>query len=220
MTGMAEGEVKLREQICLLAKSIFDRGLTGGSTGNISARTADGGLLVSPTGTSFGRLDPARLSRFDADGTLIGGDRPTKEMPLHSAFYDTRSSAGAVVHLHSCHSVALSMLPDVDPDNLLPPLTPYALMKLGKVKLLPFFLPGDPAMGEAVRGLAGKRSAVMLANHGPVVAGKDVEAACNAIEEMEDTARLALLTRGMNPRMLTPDQVGRLVTEFDVEWDE
>ena len=220
MTGMAEGEAKLREQICLLAKSIFDRGLTGGSTGNISARTADGGLLVSPTGTSFGRLDPARLSRFDADGTLIGGDSPTKEMPLHSAFYDTRSSAGAVVHLHSCHSVALSMLPDVDPDNLLPPLTPYALMKLGKVKLLPFFLPGDPAMGEAVRGLAGKRSAVMLANHGPVVAGKDVEAACNAIEEMEDTARLALLTRGMNPRMLTPDQVGRLVTEFDVEWDE
>ena len=220
MTGMAEGEAKLREQICLLAKSIFDRGLTGGSTGNISARTADGGLLVSPTGTSFGRLDPARLSRFDADGTLIGGDSPTKEMPLHSAFYDTRSSAGAVVHLHSCHSVALSMLPDVNPDNFLPPLTPYAVMKLGKVKLLPFFLPGDPAMGEAVRGLAGKRSAVMLANHGPVVAGKDVEAACNAVEELEDTARLALLTRGMNPRMLTPDQVGRLVTEFDVEWDE
>jgi len=217
---MAEGEAKLREQICLLAKSIFDRGLTGGSTGNISARTADGGLLVSPTGTSFGRLDPARLSRFDADGTLIGGDSPTKEMPLHSAFYDTRSSAGAVVHLHSCHSVALSMLPDVDPDNFLPPLTPYAVMKLGKVKLLPFFLPGDPEMGEAVRGLAGKRSAVMLANHGPVVAGKDVEAACNAVEELEDTARLALLTRGMNPRMLTPDQVGRLVTEFDVEWDE
>ena len=220
MTGMAEGEAKLREQICLLAKSIFDRGLTGGSTGNISARTADGGLLVSPTGTSFGRLDPARLSRFGADGTLIGGDSPTKEMPLHSAFYDTRSSAGAVVHLHSCHSVALSMLPDVDPDNFLPPLTPYAVMKLGKVKLLPFFLPGDPEMGEAVRGLAGKRSAVMLANHGPVVAGKDVEAACNAVEELEDTARLALLTRGMNPRMLTPDQVGRLVTEFDVEWDE
>ena len=220
MTGMAAGEARLREQICLLAKSIFDRGLTGGSTGNISARTADGGLLVSPTGTSFGRLDPARLSRFDADGALIGGDSPTKEMPLHSAFYDTRTSVGAVVHLHSCHSVALSMMEDVDPDNFLPPLTPYAIMKLGKVKLLPFFLPGDPAMGEAVRGLAGKRSAVMLANHGPVVAGKDVEAACNAVEELEDTARLALMTRGMNPRMLTPDQVGRLVTEFDVEWDE
>ena len=212
-------ETRLREQICLLAKSMFDRGLTGGSTGNISARTEDGGLLVSPTGTSFGRLDPGRLSRFDAQGQHISGDAPTKEMPLHSAFYDTRSTAGAVVHLHSCHSVALSMLPDADEDNFLPPLTPYAIMKLGRVKLLPFFLPGDPAMGEAVRGLAGKRSAVMLANHGPVVAGKDIEAACNAIEELEDTARLAMMLRGTQPRMLTPDQVRALVTKFDVEWD-
>ena len=213
-------DTALREQICLLAKSMFDRGLTGGSTGNISARTEDGGLLVSPTGTSFGRLDPARLARFDEFGQHLDGDMPTKEMPLHSAFYDTRSTAGAVVHLHSCHSVALSMMEDIDPDNFLPPLTPYAIMKLGKVQLLPFFLPGDPAMGDAVRGLAGKRSAVMLANHGPVVAGKDVEAACNAIEELEDTARLALITRGTNPRMLTGDQVAKLVTKFDVEWDE
>ncbi|SMX50808.1 3-oxo-tetronate 4-phosphate decarboxylase [Maliponia aquimaris] len=210
---------RLRETMCLLARSMFDRGLTGGSTGNISARTADGGLLVSPTGTSFGRLDPARLSRFDAAGRLVDGDPPTKEMPLHSAFYDTRSTAGAVVHLHACHSVALSMMPEVDPDNFLPPLTPYAIMKLGKVKLLPFFLPGDPAMGEAVRGLAGKRSAVMLANHGPVVAGKDLEAACNAIEELEDTARLAMMTRGMSPRGLSEDEVARLVRTFDVEWD-
>ena len=214
------GEAKLREQICLLATSIFDRGLTGGSTGNISARTDDGGLLVSPTGTSFGRLDPARLSRFDAGGKLVDGDAPTKEMPLHTAFYETRSKAGAVVHLHSCHSVALSMLPDVDPDNFLPPLTPYGIMKLGRVKLLPFFLPGDAAIGEAVRGLAGKRSAVMLANHGPVVAGKDVEAACNAVEELEDTARLALMTRGMNPRLLDEAQIRSLVTKFDIEWDE
>lgn len=213
-------EASLRELMCELARSMFDRGLTGGSTGNISARTPDGGLLVSPTGTSFGRLDPARLSRFDASGVLIGGDRPTKEMPLHAAFYDTRSTAGAVVHLHSCHSVAWSMMPEVDEDDFLPPLTPYAIMKLGKVKLLPFFRPGDPLMGEVVRGLAGKRSAVMLANHGPVVAGKDVEAACYAIEELEDTARLALLTRGLNPRMLTRAQVQDLVTRFDVEWEE
>ena len=213
-------ETRLREQICLLAKSLFDRGLTHGSTGNISARTPDGGLLVSPTGTSFGRLDPGRLSRFDAQGTLVDGDKPTKEMPLHTAFYDTRTTAGAVVHLHSTHSVALSMLPDTDPDDFLPPMTPYAIMKLGKVRLLPFFLPGDPAMGEAVRGLVGKRSAVMLANHGPVVAAKDVEAACNAIEELEETAKLALLLRGLNPQMLTPDQVRTVVTKFDVEWDE
>lgn len=212
-------EAALREQICLLAKSLFDRGLTHGSTGNISARTDDGGLLVSPSGTSFGRLDPGRLSRFDASGRLISGDPPTKEMPLHSAFYETRSTAGAVVHLHSCHAVAWSMMPDADPDDFLPPLTPYGIMRLGRVKLLPFFLPGDPATGEAVRGLAGKRSAVMLANHGPVVAGKDIEAACNAIEELEDTARLAMMLRGTAARALTQAQVQAVVTAFDVEWE-
>ena len=199
---------------------MFDRGLTGGSTGNISARTDDGGLLVSPTGTSFGRLDPARLARFDANGRFIDGDKPTKEMPLHSAFYDTRTTTGAVVHLHSCHSVAWSMMPEVDPDNFLPHMTPYSIMKLGKVKLLPFFMPGDPAMGAAVRGLAGKRSAVMLANHGPVVAGTDVEAACNAIEELEDTAKLAMLMRGYDAKMLTAEQVNQVVTQFNVEWEK
>ncbi|SHI74849.1 Ribulose-5-phosphate 4-epimerase/Fuculose-1-phosphate aldolase [Palleronia salina] len=212
-------ETRLREDLCLLAKSLFDRGLTHGSTGNISARTPDGGLLVSPTGSSFGRLDPARLSKFDDQGNHIAGDRPTKEMPLHTAFYDTRGTTGAVVHLHSTHSVALSLLDGADEDNFLPPLTPYAIMQLGKVKLLPVFLPGDPAMGDAVRGLAGKRSAVMLAHHGPVVAGKDPQAACNAIEELEETAKLALLTRGMNARPLTDDQVQAVVTKFDVKWD-
>lgn len=210
----------LRERICTLARSLFDRGLTHGSTGNISARTEDGGLLVSPTGTSFGSLDPARLSRFDAAGNHVGGDRPTKEMPLHSAFYATRNRTAAVVHLHSCHSVAWSALPDADPDDFLPPITPYAFMQLGRVKLLPYFRPGDPAIGEAVRGLAGKRSAVMLANHGPVVAGLDLEAACNAIEELEATARLALLLRGTTPNMLTADQVAELVRLHDLAWDD
>lgn len=212
-------EARLREQMCALAKSMFDRGLTHGSTGNISARTTEGRLLVSPTGTSFGRLDPARLSCFDATGRHIDGDPPTKEMPLHSAFYDTRTQTRAVVHLHSCHAVALSMISNPDEDDFLPPLTPYAVMQLGRVKLLPFFRPGDPAMGAAVRGLAGKRSAVMLASHGPVVAGKDVEAACNAIEELEATARLAMLTRGLYPRLLTSAQLRDVVTTFNVEWD-
>ena len=219
-------EAALRESMCVLAASLFERGYTHGSTGNISARTPDGGLLVSPTGTSFGRLDPSRLSRFDASGTLIGGDPPTKEMPLHAAFYDTRSTAGAVVHLHSTHSVALSMMPEYGggkagaADDFLPPLTPYAIMKLGRVKLLPFFLPGDRAMGEAVRGLAGRRSAVMLANHGPVVAARDVEAAVNAVEELEETARLAMLTRGLDPTALTGAQLRGVVTAFDVAWDD
>ena len=213
-------EAALRDDICRMAKSLFDRGLTGGSSGNISARLSDGRLLVTPTGSSFGGLDPARLSLFDADGRLVSGDRPTKEMPRHAAFYETRpAKTGAVVHLHSCHSVALSMLPDVDPDNMLPPLTAYSIMKLGKVKLLPYFIPGDPAMGDAIRGLAGRRSAVMLANHGPVVAAKDLEAAVYAIEELEETAKLALLTRGMAPRVLTQAQVAEIVRTFDVEWD-
>lgn len=212
-------DTKLRDTLCRLAASLYQRGLTGGNTGNISARTADGGLLVSPTGTSFGSLDPATLSRFDSHGQHISGDKPTKEMPLHTAFYDTRSSAAAVVHLHSCHAVAWSLMPDADADNFLPPFTPYSIMKLGKVKLLPFYRPGDPAMGAAVRGLAGKRSAVMLANHGPVVAGKDVEAACYAIEELEETAKLAMLMRGFDARTLTNAQAREVVTEFNVEWD-
>lgn len=212
-------ETRLREDICRFARSIFERGLTGGASGNISARTADGGLLVTPTGSSFGALDPARLSRFDAAGRLTAGDSPTKEMPLHAAFYETRSTAGAVVHLHSTHSVALSMLPETDPDNALPPLTAYSVMRLGKVKLLPYFRPGDAAMGDAVRGLAGRRAAVLLANHGPVVAAKELEAAVYAMEELEETARLTLITRGMGPIGLTPAQIGDVVDHFDVEWD-
>lgn len=213
-------QARIREEICLLAKSMFDRGLTGGASGNISARLDDGSLLVTPTGSSFGALDPARLSHIGQGGDLIGGDKPTKEMPLHAAFYETRTQTGAVVHLHSTHSVALSMLPDTDPDNMLPPLTPYSIMRLGKVKLLPVFLPGDPAMGDAVRGLAGKRSAVMLANHGPVVSAKDLQAAVYAMEELEETSKLALLTRGLAPKMLSGDQVQALVRTFNVEWDD
>ncbi|WP_312469766.1 aldolase [Brucella sp.] len=211
---------KLRETICLLAKSMYDRGLTAGSSGNISARLSDGRLLVTPTGSCFGRLDPQRLSLFDQEGRFLDGDPPTKEMPLHTAFYDTRGArAQAVVHLHSCHSVALSLLPDTDPDNMLPPLTPYSIIKLGRVKMLPYFMPGDPAIGAAIKGLAGKRSAVMLANHGPVVAARDLEAAVYAIEELEETARLALLTRGMRPNALTSAQILKVVEQFDVEWD-
>ena len=208
----------LREDICRLAKSMFDRGLTCGASGNISARLSDGSFLMTPTGRSMGFLDPAQISHLDKDLRLISGDPPTKEIPLHSAFYDTRAGTGAVVHLHSTHSVALSMLPDTDPDSVLPPLTPYSIMRLGKVRLLPFFLPGDPAMGQAVRGLAGKRSAVLLANHGPVVAGKDLWAATYAMEELEETAKLALLTRGLQPRALSPADIAAVVTSFDVDW--
>lgn len=214
-------ESRLREAICRTAASMFARGLTAGSSGNISARLGDGRLLVTPTGASFGELDPSRLSLFDVEGRFVSGDKPTKEMPLHSAFYETRGArTGAVVHLHSTHSVAVSLLPDIDPDSVFKPLTAYSIMRLGKVKLLPYFRPGDPAMGDAVRGLAGKRSAVLLAHHGPVIAGKDLDAATYAMEELEETAKLTLLTLGMRPKLLSDAEVRGLVEHFDIEWDD
>lgn len=212
-------EIRARENMALWAKSMFDRGLTGGASGNISQRLSDGSLLVTPTGISLGFLDPGRIAHLDTNGRLLSGDPPTKEMPLHSAFYETRTGTGAVVHLHSCHSVALSTLPDIDPENVLPPITAYGIMRVGKVQLLPFFLPGDAAMGDAVRGLAGKRSAVLLAHHGPVVAGKDLEAAVFAMEELEETAKLAILTRGLSPRLLDDQEISAVVRKFDVDWD-
>lgn len=212
-------EADLRESIARAAQSLFQRGFTHGATGNISARLSDGRLLVTPTGSSFGALDPGRLAMFDSEGRQIDGDPPTKEVALHTAFYDTRA-CGAVVHLHGTHSVALSVLPDTDPDSVLPPLTAYSVMKLGKVKLLPYIRPGDPEMGRAVRGLAGKRAAVLLAHHGPVVSAKDLGAAVEATEELEETAKLTLLTRGLSPRLLDDAQIRDLVTTFNVEWDD
>ena len=209
-----------RESICAAAKSMFDRGLTGGASGNISLRLEDGSLLVTPTGHSMGMLDPAVISHLGKEGELLDGAAPTKEMPLHSAFYQTRKGAGAVVHLHSTHSVALSMMPDADPDDVLPPLTAYAVMRVGKVSLLPYFRPGDPAIAEAVKGTPASRSAVLLANHGPVVSGKNLEAAVYAIEELEETAKLALLTRGLGAVGLTTCQIRDLVAHFNLPWDE
>ena len=213
-------ESKLREKICIFASSMFDRGLTHGSTGNISVRLNNGDILVTPSGSSFGRLDPNQIVKVTKDGKLIGNLTPTKELPLHQAFYETRGmKSGAVVHLHSTHSVALSMLPDVNEDNILPSFTPYSIMLLGKVKLLPFFVPGDPAMGEAIKGLAGKRSAVLLANHGPVVSGKDLESSVNAIEELEATAKLALILKDAKPIELNENQVRSVINEFNIDWD-
>lgn len=211
-------ETTARDGIARWARSIFDRGLTNGSSGNISVRLSDGRLLVTPTGSSMGFIDPVRISLIDPAGHLLDGDPPTKEMPLHGAFYETRHGAGAVVHLHSCHSVVLSVLPDTDPDNAIPPITAYSVMKLGRVKLLPYFMPGDPAMGDAVRGLLGKRTAVLLANHGPVVCGKDLDAAVYAMEELEEAAKLTLLCRGLAPKLLSQVQVSGLVRKFDVDW--
>jgi 3-dehydro-4-phosphotetronate decarboxylase len=206
-------EAKQREEIALLGRSIYERGLTHGSTGNISAKLDDGWLLT-PTGSNLGRLDPARLSKLDWNGKLLAGDQPSKENFLHLAMYQERKQNGAVVHLHSTHSVAVSVLADVDADDVLPPLTAYYVMRIGRLPLVPYYAPGDLALADAVRGFAGKHHAVLLANHGPVVAGSTLAAAADAVEELEATARLFLLLRGEKVRLLTPEQVAALRAKF------
>jgi 3-dehydro-4-phosphotetronate decarboxylase len=207
-------ETKIREAICRFGRSLFERGLTPGSSGNISIRLDDGGWLVTPTNASLGFLDPGRLSRLDANGRLVSGDAPTKEVPLHRALYETRDAAGAVVHLHSTHAVAISMLPEIDPRAALPPMTPYYLIRCGQTALLPYYRPGDPAVADAIKGLAGQYASVLLANHGPVVSGDTLEAAVFAMEELEETSKLYLLLRGLNPRYLSPQQVADLAKTF------
>ncbi len=206
-------ESRLREEICIVGASLFDRGLTSGSSGNISARLEDG-WLMTPTNVSLGELDPARLSKLNTAGALLSGDPPTKEAFLHLAMYERRSPCRAVVHLHSTYSVAVSCLADVDPKDALPPITAYYVMRVGRLPLIPYYRPGDRALADAVRALADKHHAVLLANHGPVVAGDSLAAAVYATEELEETAKLYLLLRGCQLRLLTPEQVDDLRRHF------
>lgn len=206
-------DATLREDICRLGRSMFDRGLTHGSTGNVSARLDDGWLLT-PTGGNLGRLDPAKLSLLDWNGTLLSGDPPSKESFLHLAMYQERPQNGAVVHLHSTHSVAVSVLDDIDPGDVLPPMTAYYVMRVGTLPLVPYYAPGDRQLAEAVRRLAGKHHALLLANHGPVVAGPSLSAAADAVEELEATARIFLLVQGHRLRLLTGAQVADLKARY------
>jgi ribulose-5-phosphate 4-epimerase/fuculose-1-phosphate aldolase len=206
-------EAQARELIVEMALSMFERRLTFGSSGNISVRI-DGGWLMTPTGSSLGRLDPARLSKLDDNGQLVSGDALTKESFLHLAMYREREKAGAVVHLHSTHSVAVSCLDGIDHEDVLPPITAYYVMRVGRLPLVPYYAPGDKALGEAVGRLAARHSAMLLANHGPVVAGTNLNAAIDAIEELEETARLYLLLHGRPTRFLTPEQIADLKRRF------
>lgn len=206
-------ESQLREQMALLARSLFDRGYSVGSSGNISAAVEDG-LLITPTNSCLGRLDPARISKLDPDGRHFAGDKPSKEVFLHRAFYDTRPGTGAVVHLHSTYATTLSCLDATDPENAILPVTPYVVMRVGRVKLLPYVRPGDPQMGDMIRELRGASAAVLLANHGPVVAARDLEGAVYAAEELEETAKVLVLLRGQPCRHLTGEQVEELGRVF------
>jgi ribulose-5-phosphate 4-epimerase/fuculose-1-phosphate aldolase len=210
-------ESSLRERIAAVGHSLFERGLTHGSTGNLSVRLADGRVLMSPTGASLGSLDPARISLLAPDGAPLGGDPPSKEAFLHLAMYRHRPRAGAVVHLHATHSVAVSVLADVDPRDVLPPLTAYYVMRIGTLPLVPYHPPGDLALADAVASLADRHHALLLANHGPVVAGRDLAAATDAVEELEATARIVLALNGRACRCLDADQCEALRRRFPVD---
>ena len=209
-------QTRAREEICSVGASLFQRGLTFGSTGNISVRLDDGGWLMTPTNASLGALDPATLSHFNDQGRQIGGDAPTKESFLHFSMYGQRADARAVVHLHSTHSVAVSILSDVNPDDVLPPLTAYFVMRVGRLPLVPYFAPGDQALAKAVEKLAGRHHAVLLANHGPVVAGSSLANAQYATEELEETAKLFLMLKSAPVRPLTPEQVEDLRRRYNL----
>jgi ribulose-5-phosphate 4-epimerase/fuculose-1-phosphate aldolase len=209
-------ETELRERICAVGRSLFERGLTTGSSGNLSARLDDGWLLT-PTGSSLGALDPARLSKLAWDGKLLSGDPPSKEAFLHRGFYEARPGTGGIVHLHSTHAAAVSCLNGLAPADCLPPLTPYFVMKIGRLPLVPYHRPGDPSLGEVIRGLAPRHAAILLANHGPVVSGATLDDAVNAAEELEETAKLFLLLRGQDARVLTREQLDDLRVAFKLD---
>ncbi|NBV15678.1 MAG: aldolase [Janthinobacterium sp.] len=208
--------MRQREQIVDFGKSLYERGLTAGSSGNLSVRLSDGWLLT-PTNASLGRLDPAQLSKLDWDGNLISGAPPSKEAFLHRAMYAERGGAGAIVHLHSTHSAAVSCMCGLNHDDCIPPLTPYFVMKVGRLPLVPYHRPGDPALAGAIGAMARKHSAVLLANHGPVVSGSSLEAAVYAAEELEETAKLFLLLRDVPTRPLDAAQIADLKHTFKLD---
>jgi ribulose-5-phosphate 4-epimerase/fuculose-1-phosphate aldolase len=206
-------ETQYRDEIARLAKSMFDRGLTFGTSGNISVRLEDG-WLMTPTGSTMGDIDPALISKLDDNGRHLTGDRPTKENFLHMAMYEKRPKTSAIVHLHSTHSVAVSCLADLDAENVLPPITAYYVMKIGTLPLVPYYPPGDLDLVKVVREMSGKHHAVLLANHGPIVGGTSLQNAVSATEELEETARLFLMLKGQKTRFLTKNQVEDLNIKF------
>ncbi len=206
---MAASESELREAMCKWGRSMFERGLTSGSSGNLSARLPDG-YLLTPTNSCLGYLDPGRLAKLDGAGRHISGDKPTKEIPLHLTYYEARPSAAAIVHLHSTYATALSCRSDIDPRNVLKPVTPYVVMRVGRVPLLPYSTPGSDKVREPLLKAAPEHAAVLLANHGPVVTGASLEAAVFAAEELEEAARLAFLLEGRPHRVLTEANLAEL----------
>ncbi len=220
-------EHALREEICRIGASLFVRGYVHATAGNISVRLPEGGYLITPTDACLGTLDPARLALVNEDGVHIGGDRPSKTLTLHRRIYGADHHAHCVIHTHSTHLVALSLgqgwnSADPTSDDLLPPITPYFVMKVGHVPLIPYHRPGDPVVGERVSQRIAQMlaagtpiHAVMLERLGPNVWHRSPAEASAVLEELEETARLWLLTRATP---LSPQQINELRQQFGAAW--
>lgn len=214
---MSRDEAQLREALVEAGRHFHARGLAIGTAGNLSARLDDG-YLVTPTNASLGGLDPARLAKLDTGFRPVSGDRPTKEVSMHRAFYDSRPGTEAVVHLHSTHAAALSFCRDLPPLDPIPVFSPYYVMRVGHLPVLPYFRPGSDAIGDAIRALGGRYRAVLLANHGPVNAGASLQDAMTSAEELEETARIFLMLRDTRLRLLDEAEIADLVTTFGLDW--
>lgn len=209
-------ENRTREEIARIGADLYSRRYTVGSAGNISARLDDG-WLITPTDACLGQLDPAKISKVAHDGQWVSGDKPSKTLALHRNVYEVNPSVNGVVHTHSTHLVALTLAGVWHPDDVLPPITPYQVMKVGHVPLIPYCRPGDPAVAQRVRALANDVRAVMLERLGPVVWGASVSQAAWSLEELEETARLWLMTTP-RPAPLTDAQIEALRVAFNAKW--
>ena len=203
-------EQQAREEMVQLGVSFFQRGYATGSAGNLSLLLEDGNLLATPTGSCLGELQADRLSKVTIQGEWISGDKPSKEVAFHRALYLNNPECKAVVHLHSHYLTALSCLNDLDTENCIRPFTPYVVMRVGDVPVVPYYKPGDQRLADDLANLASRYSAFLLANHGPVVVGKSLREAANNTEELEETARLMFTLGDRSIRYLTDSEVAEL----------
>lgn len=210
-------ETDYRQDLARYARSLFERGYSSGGAGNISLKLPDGTVLATPTNSSFGDLDPDTLSRVTMSGEHLSGDKASKEILMHLAMYRQRPQCGGIVHLHSPWLTALSCLPGIDSENALPPVTPYYVMRVGKLPVVPYIRPGSPRIAEEVEKLAAEHNAILLANHGPIISGKNLREAVFNAEELEETAKLYFILKPFGMNTLSQQNIDELNTLFNMK---